>query len=174
MKRLSRLTSSKQEHAATLDELAWYKRWAFGRRRERFTEGEGQGHLFELAPPTADKPDDSAISEQDAEVEVKPHRRRKKRQIDWRNCGRSATSTTSPMKKKSAPAVAARWTALAKTSRGNWNWSRPGWKLTSTCGPNMLAAVVRTASPQLRCHHGRFPVASPARLGHRSHRQQAW
>ena len=40
-----------QEHAATLDELAWYKRWAFGRRRERFTEGEGQGHLFELDPP---------------------------------------------------------------------------------------------------------------------------
>ncbi len=30
----------KQEHATTLDELAWYKRWAFGRRRERFTEGE--------------------------------------------------------------------------------------------------------------------------------------
>ena len=25
-----------QEHAATLDELAWYKRWAYGRRRERF------------------------------------------------------------------------------------------------------------------------------------------
>ncbi len=38
----------KQEHAVTLDELAWYKRWTFGRRRERFTEGEGQGHLFEL------------------------------------------------------------------------------------------------------------------------------
>ena len=32
-----------QEHAATLDELAWYKRWTFGRRRERFTEGRGQG-----------------------------------------------------------------------------------------------------------------------------------
>ena len=40
-----------QEHAATLDELAWYKRWGFGRRRERFAEGEGQGHLFELDPP---------------------------------------------------------------------------------------------------------------------------
>jgi hypothetical protein len=37
-----------QEHAATLDELAWYKRWAYGRRRERFEEGEGQGHLFAL------------------------------------------------------------------------------------------------------------------------------
>ncbi|MEO2025791.1 MAG: hypothetical protein ABGZ23_07905, partial [Fuerstiella sp.] len=37
-----------QTHAATLEELAWYKRWTFGRRRERFTEGEGQGHLFEL------------------------------------------------------------------------------------------------------------------------------
>ncbi len=37
-----------QTYAATLEELAWYKRWTFGRRRERFTEGEGQGHLFEL------------------------------------------------------------------------------------------------------------------------------
>ena len=48
-----------QEHAATLDELAWYKRWAFGRRRERFTEGEGQGHLFDLDSP-ANEPEDSA------------------------------------------------------------------------------------------------------------------
>jgi hypothetical protein len=37
-----------QEHAATLDELAWYKRWAYGRRRERLPEGTGQGHLFDL------------------------------------------------------------------------------------------------------------------------------
>ena len=36
----------RQEHAATLDELATYKRWVFGRRKERFTEAEGQGHLF--------------------------------------------------------------------------------------------------------------------------------
>jgi hypothetical protein len=34
-----------QEHAVTLEELAWYKRWAFGRRRERYTEAEGQGHF---------------------------------------------------------------------------------------------------------------------------------
>lgn len=30
-----------QEHAATLDELAWHKRWAFGRRRERGSEAAG-------------------------------------------------------------------------------------------------------------------------------------
>jgi len=71
----------KQEHAAALDELAWYKRWAFGRRRERFTEGEGQGHLFDLDPPTADEPEDCA--DEEAEVEIKGHRRRKKRKIDW-------------------------------------------------------------------------------------------
>jgi transposase len=71
----------KQEHAATLDELAWYKRWAFGRRRERFTEGEGQGHLFDLAPPAANEPEDPATA--DEGVEVHSHRRRKKRQIDW-------------------------------------------------------------------------------------------
>jgi chromosome segregation ATPase len=34
------------EHAATLEELAWYKRWVHGRRSERIADGEGQGHLF--------------------------------------------------------------------------------------------------------------------------------
>jgi transposase len=73
----------KQEHAAALDELAWYKRWAFGRRRERFTEGEGQGHLFDLDPPVADEPEDSITPDEEAETEVKGHRRRKRRKIDW-------------------------------------------------------------------------------------------
>jgi hypothetical protein len=72
-----------QEHAATLDELAWYKRWAYGRRRERFSEGEGQGHLFDLdvcLPADAD-PESASY---DDEVEVQGHRRRrKKREIDW-------------------------------------------------------------------------------------------
>jgi transposase len=71
-----------QEHAATLEELAWYKRWTFGRRRERFTEGEGQGHLFELNIPVASDTEEST-PQQEAESEVKSHRRRKKRQIDW-------------------------------------------------------------------------------------------
>jgi transposase len=74
----------KQEHAATLEELAWYKRWAFGRRRERFTEGEGQGHLFDLAPPAANEPEDLVAGGQEAQVEVQGHRRRRKRrEIDW-------------------------------------------------------------------------------------------
>ena len=72
-----------QDHAATLDELAWYKRWAFGRRRERFTEGEGQGHLFELDPPLTDDSPASSTPDPEAGVDVKNHRRRKKRQIDW-------------------------------------------------------------------------------------------
>jgi len=73
----------RQEHAATLDELAWYKRWAFGRRRERFREGEGQGHLFDLDSPSTDEPGDSATGDEEAETEVKGHRRRKRRPIDW-------------------------------------------------------------------------------------------
>ena len=73
----------KQEHAATLDELAWYKRWAFGRRRERFSEGEGQGHLFDLDPSAADESENSATADEEAETEVQGHRRRKRRQIDW-------------------------------------------------------------------------------------------
>ena len=73
----------KQAHAVTLDELAWYKRWAYGRRRERFGKGEaeGQGHLFDLDPPAADEPEDSATA--DEGTEVQGHRRRKRRKIDW-------------------------------------------------------------------------------------------
>ena len=73
-----------QEHAATLDELAWYKRWAYGRRRERFGEGEGQGHLFDLEP---DLPANSNLAElegSDDTIDVQGHcRHRKKREIDW-------------------------------------------------------------------------------------------
>jgi len=72
-----------QEHAATLDELAWYKRWTFGRRRERFTEGEGQRHLFELDSPLIRESQESATPAPDAGIEVKSHQRRQKRQIDW-------------------------------------------------------------------------------------------
>jgi len=68
------------EHAATLEQLAWFKRWVFGRKRERVGDAEGQGHLFEMDPPTENKAEDSA-SEQ--EVEIKGHRRRKNRKIDW-------------------------------------------------------------------------------------------
>ncbi len=73
----------KQEHAATLDELARYKRWAFGRRRERFTEGEGQGHLFDLDLSTINESEDSTAADEEAGTEVKGHSRRKRRKIDW-------------------------------------------------------------------------------------------
>ena len=73
-----------QEHAATLDELAWYKRWAYGRRRERFSEDQGQGHLFELHPDLPTNTDLSEPMAPDDAVDVQGHRRhRKKREIDW-------------------------------------------------------------------------------------------
>jgi transposase len=72
-----------QAHAATLDELAWYRRWAFGRRRERVVAGEGQGHLFELESPLVGESPTVAVPERQAGNEVKAHRRCKKRQIDW-------------------------------------------------------------------------------------------
>jgi transposase len=73
-----------QEHAATLDELAWYKRWAYGRRRERFSEGEGQGHLFELDSDVPVSSDPAEAAGSDDAIEVQSHcRRRQKREIDW-------------------------------------------------------------------------------------------
>ena len=74
-----------QEHAATLDELAWYKRWAYGRRRERVAEDKGQGHLFDLDPDLPANGDQIRSSRiPDDTINVQGHRRqRKRREIDW-------------------------------------------------------------------------------------------
>jgi len=84
---LDETTASYQElqqaHAVALDELAWYRRWAFGRRRERFDAGEGQGHLFELHSPLTGELPAVALPDQEAGSEPKAHHRRPKRPIDW-------------------------------------------------------------------------------------------
>ena len=73
-----------QEHAATLEELAWYKRWAYGRRRERLQEDQGQGHLFELDAASSIPTDLPQPGSPDETVEVRGHcRQRKRREIDW-------------------------------------------------------------------------------------------
>jgi transposase len=73
-----------QEHAATLDELAWYKRWAYGRRRERLQEDHGQGHLFPLDADSSAPTDSPQAGGSDDTVEVRGHcRQRKRREIDW-------------------------------------------------------------------------------------------
>ena len=73
-----------QEHAATLEELVWYKRWAYGRRRERLQEDHGQGHLFPLDADSLVPTDPSQPKAPDETVEVRGHcRQRKRREIDW-------------------------------------------------------------------------------------------
>lgn len=68
-----------QEHGVKLEELAWYKRWLHGRRRERFTEAAGQQHLFELTPgDDSEAASDSADSPQ----QVAGHTRRRRRELD--------------------------------------------------------------------------------------------
>ena len=37
-------------HQAALEELSALKRWIYGRRTEKIVEGDGQQHLFDLAP----------------------------------------------------------------------------------------------------------------------------
>jgi len=60
-----------QEHAGTLEELAWYKRWVHGRRRERI-EGEGQQHLFDLARP-GDTTTPAALDSPEPRQEIAGH-----------------------------------------------------------------------------------------------------
>ncbi len=70
----------REEHAVTLEELAWYKRWVHGRRSERLTDGEGQGQLFDLAPPAAEAANDLELTE--PVPAAAPRRRRRRRELD--------------------------------------------------------------------------------------------
>jgi len=67
----------RKEHAATLEELAWYKRWVHGRRSERLADGEGQGHLFDLARPAAEAASDRELAEPLPAAAGRPRRRRR-------------------------------------------------------------------------------------------------
>ena len=70
-----------QEHTAKLGELAWYKRWVHGQRRERFAEAEGQQHLFELT--CDDDSEETAADSAEPRQEVAGHtRRRRRRELD--------------------------------------------------------------------------------------------
>ncbi len=67
------------EHASMLEELAWYKRWVHGRRRERIVEAPSQQHLFDLTPSgavEAPAPLDSRAPRQ----EIAGHSRRRSHQ----------------------------------------------------------------------------------------------
>jgi transposase len=69
-----------QEHAAKLEELAWYKRWVHGKRRERLVEAEGQQHLFALT--TSDDSQDAAPDSAEPRQQVAGHTRRRRRELD--------------------------------------------------------------------------------------------
>src|SRR5277367_408958 len=67
------------EHASTLEELAWYKRWVHGRRRERIVEANSQQHLFDLTP--SDGTEDCApLDSREPRQEIAGHSRRCARQ----------------------------------------------------------------------------------------------
>ena len=71
----------RQEHTATLEQLAWYKRWVHGRRRERVAEGEGQQHLFDLTPP-GDVESTTVAESDEPRQEIAGHTRRRRRHLD--------------------------------------------------------------------------------------------
>ena len=81
---LDETSASHQElrasHKATLEELAWYKRWVHGRRGERVADADGQQHLFDLVPTDeCELPAEAESSEALANVGRNPCRRRRER-----------------------------------------------------------------------------------------------
>ena len=65
-------------HQAALDELQALKRWIYGRRTEKFVEGEGQRHLFELESSSTPAPP----FEPTPELQCLPTARRRRRELD--------------------------------------------------------------------------------------------
>ena len=140
------------EHTAVLDELAWYKRWVHGQRRERIVEGEGQRHLFDLSvegnleAPVASEPRDEVAGSWIFPV-----------------CHTTGTNWTYHLKKKSAIAAGAPRIVLVKTSPRFWNMCRRSWKSMSMCVPSTLVAIARTEYPVRRRPSDRSPEVSPVR-----------
>jgi transposase len=66
-----------EEHAAVKEELALLRRWAFGRRRERFVEAGGQLHLF--APPQGEPALLFELQDSADNDKQQPRRRRRRR-----------------------------------------------------------------------------------------------
>lgn len=53
-----------EKYNATREELRIIRRWALGRRRERFSDADGQRHLFDMesvAPAEADSSKDFEV-----------------------------------------------------------------------------------------------------------------
>jgi transposase len=71
----------KEDHTQALDLIEWFKRWAYGRRRERIVDGEGQQHLFDLASPD-DAEEPAAADSVEPPQEVSAHTRRRRRELD--------------------------------------------------------------------------------------------
>ncbi len=67
------------EHTSTLEELAWYKRWVHGRRRERIVEAQSQQHLFDLNPSGAVEAP-APLDSQAPRQEIAGHSRRRSHQ----------------------------------------------------------------------------------------------
>ncbi len=68
----------RQQHTATLEELAWYKRWVHGRRGERIVEADGQKHLFDLLPVNDAEPTVAVDSPEPPSPTTRPTRRRRR------------------------------------------------------------------------------------------------
>jgi transposase len=67
-----------EKYNATVEELRVIRRWAFGRRRERISDADGQRHLFDLEP--AEPAEAPTTSDDDAEQDAGAERREGRRQ----------------------------------------------------------------------------------------------
>jgi hypothetical protein len=110
----------KEEHTELAEVLALMRRYAFGRRHERFVDAPGQGHLFEI-PEFIDEPQPAAPTVEDKPA---PEQSRKAAPRDEHELTISLTSTSSticPKMRKSVRAAEWRKHASVKTSRASLN-----------------------------------------------------
>jgi transposase len=71
----------RETHQVTVDELNRLKRWAYGQRRERIIEGEGQQHLFDSNLSSAGTSPPELLGEEPRQG-VAAHSRRRRRELD--------------------------------------------------------------------------------------------
>ena len=147
----------KQEHAAKLEELAWYKQWVHGRRSERLVEAEGQRHLFELiASDTQD-----ATSSESPRQEIAGHTRRRRRHLDLSHLPHHRHETDLTAEEKICDGCGREKNRIGQDITTVLEHCHRSSKFTNMFVPSTLADIAKTVLPVRHHQSDRLHEASP-------------
>ncbi|MBX7135009.1 MAG: hypothetical protein K1X67_20270 [Fimbriimonadaceae bacterium] len=157
----------RERHAGILEELALFRRYVFGPRRERIVNDPGQRHLFELEDvaiePVAPAPVEPETTTNTSCQSARPHERRS---LDHPPLIRIEHNL--PEAAKTCSCCGGLKTRIGEDLSSELEFTPKSSRSASTSYPNTPARSARTAWPVRRSRPSPYREGSPARAWSRS------